>query len=99
MFNEYCAVCHGKSGKGDGPAARALNPAPTDLTRLAAKNQGKFPDLKIASYIRGEETVAAHGTRDMPIWGKLFASIDNNKSVDQLRITNLSNYVKTLQEK
>lgn len=26
-----CATCHGESGKGDGPAAAALNPAPADL--------------------------------------------------------------------
>ena len=26
-----CATCHGESGKGDGPAAVALNPAPADL--------------------------------------------------------------------
>jgi len=45
MFMTYCAVCHGKDAKGDGPAARALNKQPADLTRLAAKNGG---NLRIA---------------------------------------------------
>ncbi len=37
MFNNYCAVCHGRHGKGDGPAAAALKVPPTDLTTLAQK--------------------------------------------------------------
>ena len=27
MFNEYCASCHGKDAKGDGPAARTQGTA------------------------------------------------------------------------
>lgn len=30
-FDQLCASCHGASGKGDGPAAAALNPKPKDL--------------------------------------------------------------------
>ena len=44
MFKEYCAVCHGKGAKGDGPAASALKQAPPDLTTLAKRHGGKFPD-------------------------------------------------------
>ncbi len=44
MYMAYCASCHGKDGKGDGPAASALKSVPTDLTQLAAKNKGKFPE-------------------------------------------------------
>jgi len=99
MFNEYCAVCHGQLGKGDGPAAKALTKAPADLTQLAVKSGGKFPELKIKRYISGDDTVAAHGSRDMPIWGKLFHSIDPNTAVDEIRIRNLSDYIKTLQAK
>jgi mono/diheme cytochrome c family protein len=40
MFTSYCAVCHGPSGKGDGPAANALTKKPADLTQLTAKNGG-----------------------------------------------------------
>jgi copper transport protein len=32
LYMQNCAVCHGDSGHGDGPAARALNPQPFDLT-------------------------------------------------------------------
>jgi len=31
IYDEKCAACHGPSGKGDGPAASALNPKPANL--------------------------------------------------------------------
>jgi high-affinity iron transporter len=31
-FTTHCAVCHGATGRGDGPAARGLTPPPADLT-------------------------------------------------------------------
>lgn len=31
LFKTYCAACHGKEGKGNGPAAQALHPAPANL--------------------------------------------------------------------
>lgn len=37
MFETYCAVCHGKDGKGDGPAASAMKIPPFDLTTRAEK--------------------------------------------------------------
>ena len=43
MYKQYCAVCHGKTGKGDGPAASALKQAPADLTTLAAEARRKIP--------------------------------------------------------
>ena len=31
IFDTHCAVCHGDTGRGDGPAAAALRPPPADL--------------------------------------------------------------------
>lgn len=31
-FTTFCVPCHGPAGKGDGPAAAALNPKPRDLS-------------------------------------------------------------------
>jgi mono/diheme cytochrome c family protein len=32
VFSTRCATCHGYSGRGDGPGARALNPKPRSYT-------------------------------------------------------------------
>src|SRR5579872_3953019 len=77
MFKTYCAVCHGTDGKGDGPAASALKVPPADLTQLSKKNGGKFPALEVTSAIRGDSNVAAHGSKDMPVWGSLFWNMSN----------------------
>jgi mono/diheme cytochrome c family protein len=37
MFVSYCAACHGKDPKGDGPPASALKIQPADLTVLSKK--------------------------------------------------------------
>ena len=39
LYNQYCSVCHGKDGKGAGPAADALKTRPTDLTQIAHRWQ------------------------------------------------------------
>jgi mono/diheme cytochrome c family protein len=54
MFNMYCAVCHGMTGKGGGPAADSLKTVPTDLTALTKNEGGKFllhtwPALSVAT--------------------------------------------------
>jgi mono/diheme cytochrome c family protein len=100
MYVNYCAVCHGTEGKGNGPAADALKTPPSDLTVLSKNNGGMYPALKVASAIRGDSSVAAHGTKEMPIWGKLFRTISggHQSEVDQ-RVANLVTYIKSLQSK
>jgi len=102
MFKEYCAVCHGLDAKGSGPAASALKKAPSDLTTITARNNGKFPQLHIYSVIQGDPEVPAHGSKDMPVWGSVFQSMNsgtNATAVVQLRISNLTDYIKTVQAK
>ena len=36
LYTQHCAGCHGPTGKGDGPAAAALTPKPSDLTNKAS---------------------------------------------------------------
>jgi mono/diheme cytochrome c family protein len=100
MFGDYCAPCHGLSGKGDGPAASALKTPPSDLTQLAKKNNGKFPMDHVMNDLRQGSSLASHGSSDMPVWGPLFKSLDttNPVLVDQ-RIRNLSVYIESLQAK
>jgi len=99
MFKSYCAVCHGVDGKGNGPAAAALKTPPTDLTALA-KNGAQYPASHVAAVIRGQAITPSHGSQDMPVWGPLFSSISQGHEAQvQQRITNLVNYVGTLQAK
>ena len=100
MFNNYCAVCHGKDGKGDGPAATALKVAPADLTTLTQRNNGKFPSAHVSTVILGERALPSHGSREMPVWGPLFRSLDaQGDLVVRQRIVNLTEYIKSLQVK
>jgi len=100
MFMSYCASCHGKDAKGDGPAAAALSAAPADLTSLAKQNGGKYPDMKVTSVLRGQAKVVAHGTQEMPVWGPFFWRMSQgHESEVQQRIANLNNYIKSLQQK
>lgn len=100
MYMSYCAVCHGTDGKGGGPAASALKAAPTNLTLLSKTNEGKYPALKVAASIRGEDSLPAHGSKEMPVWGKLFWSMSSgHHSEVQQRVVNLNQYIESIQQK
>lgn len=81
---------------GDGPAAKALARAPADLTKISERNKGTFPEVRVKRYIEGLDEVAAHGSRDMPMWGPLFRSLERDTAV--LRVQALSDYLKTRQK-
>ena len=103
MFKTYCAVCHGADAKGDGPAATALKVPPADLTTLAKRHDGNYPDAYVITVLtKGLQNSKAHGSADMPIWGSLFGSIGGASKMQdspevKLRISNLSSYIKSLQ--
>ncbi|MGO9123564.1 MAG: c-type cytochrome [Terriglobales bacterium] len=100
MFNAYCAACHGRDAKGNGPAAAALNTPPADLTTLAKRNAGKYPRDRVTSILRGQAKVVAHGTQEMPVWGPVFWSLSQGHEGElQMRVANLNRYIESLQEK
>ena len=76
-FLSSCASCHGTDGKGKGPVSEQLKVPPSDLTMLAKNNNGLFPTNAVYETIDGSKTIAAHGTREMPIWGERFNPIIN----------------------
>ena len=100
MYVNYCAACHGKDGKGDGPAAPALKVAPADLTVLARKNAGKYPVMKVTTALTGQANLAAHGNKEMPVWGPIFWRMSGGHEAEvQQRIANLNKYIESIQEK
>ncbi|MFQ5703647.1 MAG: c-type cytochrome [Gemmatimonadales bacterium] len=62
IFKRNCSACHGKKGKGDGPAAVALNPRPANLAN--AKFMAQYSDEELREII-------TNGRRTMPAFGKL----------------------------
>ena len=99
LYHDYCATCHGLNGKGAGPAAAALSPSPSDLTQIARKNGGRFPEERVLKIIKGEESLAAHGNKEMPMWGTIFNNMSSNPSMAQMRIHALLQYVEDMQTK
>jgi mono/diheme cytochrome c family protein len=97
LFRAYCAPCHGVDGKGAGPAASALRAKPPDLTLLARNNRGQFPKVRVRQMIMGDQVVAAHGSREMPIWGPIFHQVEEDVDRGNVRLENLVNYLESMQ--
>lgn len=98
MYISYCASCHGVSGMGDGPVAPSLKMPPTDLTLLSKNNHGKFPDAHIFAVLQSGTTIPSHGTAEMPVWGPILGKLEKaNPDMKKLRISNLTEYLKSIQ--
>ncbi len=104
LFARHCASCHGAAGDGNGPLAAELTVRPANLRTIAARNGGKFDDAAVMSIIDGRRAVAAHGMRDMPVWGEAFESeftadgAPRPRTTALLRSRLLTDYVLTLQD-
>ena len=100
MYGSYCAPCHGADGRGNGPVAPSLKTQPTDLTTLASRNSGKYPDTHVLAVLRFGAEAPAHGTAQMPVWGPILSELNTRDSNEQrMRIFNLSKYLESLQAK
>lgn len=98
MFDQYCAACHGKDGKGVGRATPALKVPAPDLTLLSKREGGKFPEMRMLHTLQQTVDIPVHGGKDMPTWGPLFRSLDRaNESASQLRAYNLVKYLESIQ--
>jgi mono/diheme cytochrome c family protein len=101
LYKIHCASCHGKGGVGDGPVASALRKKPADLTKIAKRAGGKFPEERVRSTIDGRTELAAHGAREMPVWGLSFADPGRDVSSEreiEAEIRALLRYVASLQK-
>ncbi len=96
IFHAYCATCHGADAKGGGPAVAALKTKPADLTQLAQRNNGKFPNAAVTEMLRNVDQ-PAHGSTEMPIWGPVLHSVSDNPRELELRINNIVAYLASIQ--
>jgi len=72
LYRRYCSSCHGIDARGNGPVAAVLKGKPKDLTRIAERRGGIFPTAELVRIVDGRDVAIAHGTREMPVWGKRF---------------------------
>jgi mono/diheme cytochrome c family protein len=100
LYKQLCAACHGNDLKGNGPAPAPFKGVPPDLTTLARRHGGEFPDDYVTSVLRNGVTIPEHGAPEMPMWDADFkAGYGLNEAQATLRIINLKTYLKSLQEK
>lgn len=97
LYYQYCASCHGTDAMGNGPAAASMKVMPPSLKNLKGPD-GKFPSLKVQSIITGEVDVPAHGSKEMPVWGRYFRQTKGD-SAARLSIYALVKYLEAFQPK
>lgn len=86
-FKMHCAACHGMEGRGDGPIGPLLKTPAPNLALISERNGGKFPFQKVYEIIDGTTVLAAHGSRDMPLWGVRYRKDAKPITPDQEVIT------------
>ncbi len=99
LYTAYCASCHGVDGKGKGPAAPALKTKLPDLTLMAKKQNGRFPEGDIFQVIKWGGGIVGHGSKEMPVWGTAFRTLDHDEAEVNLRINSLIHYLESIQQK
>ncbi len=103
IFQEHCATCHGTDATGNGPMAEALKVPPADLTGITKRAGGTFPAARVVETITFGGNVVAHGTRAMPVWGKVFSDEGGRgkrgATASRQAVIELKRYLETIQKK
>jgi len=99
-YVRYCSACHGEEADGKGPVANVLTPRPPALTRLNPK-YGRPPlGTTLVAYIMGGTMPRAHGSSDMPVWGR---NLDESDAVDDTKAVRtiwlIVDYLQSIQAK
>jgi len=93
LYVRFCASCHGAEGYGNGPVAASFRIEVPDLTRIARRHGGTFPEDQVRRIIDGRKALPPHGMRVMPVWGYEFAPDDRDKLIGRL-----TEYLKAIQK-
>jgi len=94
LYSRYCSSCHGVDADGHGPVASVLTRSPTDLRHLGERYGRPLATDRIARRVDGRDEVAAHGSREMPVWGERFRAPEG--SIDP-RIRAIVDYLDSVQ--
>lgn len=99
LYARFCASCHGASGQGDGVVAKSLSVMVPDLTRIARRQGGMFPEEQVRRIIDGRDTRPPHGNRTMPVWGYEFSSHGGGtEGKTDVMVQRLTDYLRSMQK-
>jgi mono/diheme cytochrome c family protein len=98
MYMDLCSGCHGKDAKGGMDTMGVETPNLT-LIQEAWGGGAQFPIVEVAQKIDGRVEVKAHGPREMPAWGDVFAK-EEKLTENEIRgkMGELISYLMTIQE-
>ena len=88
LFVSYCQLCHGTSGKGDGPLAKAMKISPADLT-TTVRSRSDTILMKIITG-KGRQTITGRDRHNllsdaMPEWKDVFSEEQVKSLIAYLR--------------
>ncbi len=96
LYVSYCQLCHGTSGKGDGPLAKAMKISPADLTTTVRSRS----DTILMKIITGEgrQTITGRNRHNllsdaMPEWKKIFSESQLKSLIAYLRFLGNAKHV------
>lgn len=95
LFVSYCLLCHGPSGKGDGPLARTMKSSPADLTITVRSRSDTI--LKKIITGDGRQTITGRDRHNllseaMPEWKDVFSDSQIDALIAYLRFLGNSRY-------
>jgi mono/diheme cytochrome c family protein len=80
LYVRYCASCHGSDATGGTALAKLMSIPTPDLTRIAIRRDGWFPEATVREIVDGR--YEAHGSRTMPVWGAVLTE-DQIRSITE----------------
>jgi len=88
LYVSYCQLCHGTSGKGDGPLAKAMKISQVDLTTTVRARSDTF--LKRIISGKGRQTITGRDRHNllseaMPGWKDIFSESQLKSLIAYLR--------------
>lgn len=88
LYVSYCQLCHGPSGKGDGPLAKAMKITPADLT-TTIRSRSDTILMKIITG-KGKQTITGRDRHNllsdaMPEWQDVFSDAQLKSLIAYLR--------------
>jgi mono/diheme cytochrome c family protein len=86
-YRIFCANCHGAEADGNGPTAKLLKIAPTNLTLLARMQGGQLDPVRVLKALDGRHLVG--GDQKMPVFSE---SLQINTALD------IVEFLKTIQQ-